>query len=167
MRNLSITLILISVNFFSCVSDKVEGPVVSDATLFDLAQSVTSFTYFKNSLDTLRTDPAAAHSNYVRIRFNPKAREAMNSDVSGLTSPVFPDESMIVKEVYAVEGGPLIEFAIMYKLHNASNSASGWVWAEIFPDGTPVYSSSQKGDICTGCHSSGDHSDLVRTFALH
>src|SRR5205085_1318772 len=131
MRNLAIFILLISVSLSSCVSDKVEGPVVSDATLFGLAQSVTSFTYYKNSLDTLRTDPTAAHSNYVRIRFNPKAREAMNSNMSGLSGQAFPDESMIVKEVYAVKGGPLTEFAIMYKLHNASNSSSGWVWAEI------------------------------------
>ena len=167
MRIFSTAFILLSVCLNSCVSDKAEGPVVSDATLFDLAQSVSSFSYFKNSLDSLRTDPAAAHSNYVRVRFNPKAREAMNSDLSGLQSPAFPDESMIVKEVYAVKGGPLIEYAIMYKLRNAANSGAGWVWAEIFPDGSPVYSASLKGGICTGCQSSGDNSDLVRTFALH
>ena len=167
MRIFLISFILIFACLSSCVSDKEEGTVVSDATLFDLAQPGSSFSYFKYSLDTLKADPASAHPNFIRVRFNPKAREAMNADLSGLQSSSFKNESMIVKEVYAVKGGPLIEFAIMYKLRNAANNGSGWVWAEILPDGSPLYSSSLKGDQCVGCHSSGINSDLVRTFGLH
>ena len=118
-------------------------------------------------MDTLDTDPASEHFNFIRVRFNPKARGAMNDSLNRLNEQSFPDESMIVKEIYIQKGGPLDHLVIMYKFHNAANNGSGWIWSEMKPDGNPIYSASLKGDRCIGCHSSDVNSDLVRTFALH
>ena len=151
----------------SCVSDKEEGAVVSDETLLNLAQNVSSFTYYKNSSDTLIADAESPHTPFIRIRFNPKASSAMNSSMDKLLTSSFPDESMIVKEVYNQKGGPLVDYVIMYKLKNAANNGSGWVWSEISSNGNAEYSALRKGDQCVNCHSTNVNSDFVRTFGLH
>lgn len=151
----------------SCVSEKEEGAIVSDETLYSLAQNVSSFTYYKNRSDTLIADAESPHTPFVRIRFNPKASSAMNNSMDKLLTSSFPDESMIVKEVYDHKGGSLVDYAIMYKLKNAANNGSGWIWSEIKSNGNVGYSSSRKGDQCVNCHSSNVNSDLVRTFGLH
>jgi hypothetical protein len=151
----------------SCVSEKEKGINISDATLFEQASNVSSFFYFKNSIDTLNTAPVSPHLAYVRIRFNPKARTAMNDSVSNLTTTQFPEESMIVKEVYTSLGGPLESYEIMYKKSGAANSASGWIWSELKSDGSVIFSAVNKGEQCVSCHSQPSNSDLVRTFSLH
>ena len=167
MGKMKTLLCSIFIIFSSCVSDKKEGPVISDATLYGLTQSATSFSYYKNNLDTLDSDPASPHFPYVRIRFNSRAVSVMNGGLSGLTATSFPDESMIVKEVYDVKGGSLQTYAVMYKSKNAGNSGNGWVWNEMRADGSVIYSSARKGDQCVSCHQSGTAVDLVRTFGLH
>ncbi len=160
-------LLAVILIFTSCVSKKEEGPVVSDATLYQEAQNVSSFSYFENSPDTLATDPGSPHFAFVRIRFNPRARSAMNDSLNKLTATEFPDESMIVKEVYSFRGGPPDSYEIMYKIHGAANGNSGWVWSELASDGSAIYSAVNKGEQCAGCHSLQINSDLVRTFSLH
>ena len=163
--------VLISLLFFacisSCVSDKEEGTIVSDETLLNLAQNISSFTYYKNNSDTLIADVESPHTPFIRIRFNPKASSAMNNSMDKLLASSFPDESMIVKEVYNRKGGSLVQYVIMYKLKNASNNGSGWVWSEISSNGNAEYSALRKGDQCVNCHSANVNSDLVRTFGLH
>ena len=159
--------LIILIFFTSCVSDKEEGPIVSDATLFNLAQNVSSFTYYKNNKDTLMADRSSPHGPLIRVRFNPKAKTVMNSSVDNLSGISFPDESMIVKEVYNQKGGSLISYAIMYKLRNAANSGSEWVWSEINSYGNVRTPAALKGNECISCHSTGVNSDLVKTFGLH
>lgn len=162
-----IALLIFAAQLTACVSDKEEGVVISDATLFSLTKNVSSYSYFKNSEDTLATDPSSEHGLFMRVRFNPKASSAMNDSLSGLTGSVFPEESMVVKEVYYQRGGPLIEYVVMYKLHKAANNSYGWLWGQFNPDGSVIYSSAQKGDRCVSCHLTPSNSDLVRTFSLH
>ena len=163
--------VLISLLFFacisSCVSDKEEGTIVSDETLLNLAQNISSFTYYKNNSDTLIADVESPHTPFIRIRFNPKASSAMNNSMDKLLASSFPDESMIVKEVYNRKGSSLVKYVIMYKLKNAANNGSGWVWSEISSNGNAEYSALRKGDQCVNCHSANVNSDLVRTFGLH
>ncbi len=151
----------------SCSSKKEEGVVISDATLFSLTQTVSSFTYLNRSLDTLPVAGNSPHGGHIRVRFNQKAISAMNDSATRLSKTFFPDESLIVKEVYGPSGGPLLEYSIMYKLPGAVNSVSGWVWAEYYPDGTPEYSSSEKGGECISCHSASGNYDLVQIFRFH
>ena len=151
----------------SCSSKKEEGVMISDATLFSLTQTVSSFTYLNKSLDTLAVAGNSPHGGHVRVRFNQKAVSAMNDSATRLTSTFFPDESLIVKEVYGPSGGPLLEYSVMYKFPGAANSGSGRVWAEFHPDGTAEYSSAEKGGECISCHSASGNNDLVQIFRFH
>ena len=167
MRSAFIISLLIFGSITSCVSEKEEGPIVSDATLFNLAQNVSSFTYYKNKTDTLVADQSSPHRPFVRIRFNPKATSVMNDSADNLLSASFPDESMIVKEIFNQKGGSLVSYAIMYKLRNAANNGEEWIWSEVSSDGNVITPAEFKGDQCVGCHLSGINSDLVKTFGLH
>ena len=151
----------------SCSSKKEEGVVISDATLFDLTQTVSSFTYLNKSLDTLPVSGNSIHGGFVRVRFNQKAISAMNDSATRLSKTFFPDESLVVKEIYGTSGGPLLGYAAMYKIPGAANSGSGWVWAEYLPDGTPAYSAGLKGGECISCHSASGNYDLVQIFRFH
>lgn len=151
----------------SCVSKKEEGVIISDATLISMLQPVSSFTYYRNSNDTLDAMSPSPHFFYVRVRFNSKALSVLNDSVSDLNASVFPDESMVVKEVYDERGGALQSYAVMFKMRNAANSGSGWVWSEYGPDGSIRYSAGLNGGNCVSCHSSPTNSDLVKTFGLH
>jgi hypothetical protein len=159
--------IILILEFISCVSEKQEGLVVTDETVVSLAKNVSSFTYFKNSTDTLQTDPSSEHGLYMRVRMNSRALTAMNDSVSNAILDAFPDESMIVKEMYDARGGPLTGFVLIYKLHNGANQNHGWIWGEYTADGSTVYSVGKKGDRCLGCHMESTNVDLIRTFSLH
>lgn len=54
----------------------------------------------------------------------------------------------------------------MYKDTANPLAGGGWLWAEFSPTGTPLYSISNRGSACTGCHrrERGPLNDLVRTF---
>ncbi len=166
MRIKNTILIILAFSIYSCVSDKEEGVVIADGTIFNLVKS-SSFSFYKNKTDTLPADPSSPHTSFMRVLFNPKAQSAMNDSLSTLTASVFPDESMIVKEVYDTKGGALQVYSVMYKLKGAANNGSGWIWNEFRPDGNVIYSAARKGDQCVSCHTEGVSSDLVRTFALH
>ena len=160
-------LFLFTVTLVSCVSKKEEGPVISDATLYSLAGGLSSFTYFRNSMDTLATHPESPHGSYIRVRFNPKALTALDDSAAQLVSASFPEESMIVKEVYFNSGGPLRRYVVMYKKEASANSNGGWVWNEMEPDGDVIYSASSNGTACISCHRDQPNADHVRTLLLH
>ncbi len=170
MRNVIIFLIVVGIiSILACTSKKQEGVFITDDVLFNLVKSSTSFTYYKNNIDTLLADPATngAHGNYVRIRFNQKAISALNDSVSSPIKIFFPNESLIVKEIYDQSGSALLVLAVMYKFSGSANSGSGWVWAEYLPNGTAAYSSINKGGQCVSCHARGNNFDLVQTFLYH
>jgi hypothetical protein len=54
----------------------------------------------------------------------------------------------------------------MYKDTANPLAGSGWLWAEFSAAGAPLYSVSNRGSACTGCHrrERGPQNDLVRTF---
>ncbi len=55
----------------------------------------------------------------------------------------------------------------VYALDQANPLAGGgWLWAEYGPTGSVVYSVTNRGAGCVGCHllGSGPQNDLVRTF---
>jgi hypothetical protein len=165
MRRLS--LLLAAIVIVSCSSDKEEGLVVSDLSVLEIAKTVSSFTYYRNSPDTMQSAVSVSpHFAFVRVRFNQVARSVMNDSMTAALSE-FPDESMIVKEVYDNRGGPLISYSIMFKKRNAANSTAGWVWNETEANGNVIFSTALKGDRCVGCHGSGDNSDFLKTPFFH
>lgn len=159
-------LFVISI-FLSCTYDKGENVSVSDATLFDLIKTNAGYQYYKNSSDTLTSDPDSPHKNFVRVRFNSVAAASMNNDLSNLTGARFADGSIVVKEIFNSPGDQLNLYAVMFKTSVDNNTSGGWIWAEYRPNGDVFYSTNKKGDQCTGCHSVSGNVDFVRTFALH
>lgn len=170
MKNAITFLIVFGfISILACTSKKQEGIIITDDVLYNLVKSPTSFTYYKNTLDTLLADSATngSHGNYVRIRFNQKAISALNDSVSSPIKIFFPNESLIVKEIYDQSGSALLVLAVMYKFPGSANSGSGWVWAEYLPNGQVAYSSINKGAGCVSCHARGNNFDLVQTFLYH
>ena len=164
----SISLLLFLLMFFnSCTNDKAERVSLSDAALLELIQSNAGYQYYKNSTDTLVSDPSSPHGSFVRIRFNQTAASAMNSDLSNLGGSRFPDGSIVVKEIYATSGGDLKFYAAMFKTSMDENTGGDWIWGEYRDNGETFYSTSKKGTDCTACHGASGNTDLVRTFSLH
>ena len=127
---------------------------VTDAQLFAMQQPVSGWVFFSNTTDTLFSGGNTGHESRLRVRYN--AHAATQLDVAGRvkTGAVFPDSSLIVKDLYT--NGVRTTVAYMFKLAAASNAAAGgWVWAETDDAGIPKASAALKGVGCTGCHSPG------------
>jgi hypothetical protein len=151
-------------------------PPLTDAALFQLARS-GSFTFYKNSPDTLRFTPSGGgHGGFIRVKFNAVAAQALTDSGRLPTTRPFPDEAMVVKEIYNRSGDTLSLLAVMIKRPDDPNAAGGWVWGEYFPNGDTLVGVRRGNNQCLGCHSRtaqtsnvpGDrgHRDYVRTFGL-
>jgi len=127
---------------------------VTDAQLFAMQQPAAGWAFFGNTLDTLFSGGNAAHESRLRVRYNARAATQLDAGGRVKTGAVFPDSSLIVKDLYT--NGVRTTVAYMFKLTAASNAAAGgWVWAETDDVGTPKAPASLKGVGCTGCHSPG------------
>lgn len=128
---------------------------VTDDQLAILAQQSAGQVYYKNSSAVLNTADASGHSEKtLRTRYNAKAATQLDANGKVKASPVFPDSSLITKELYNTDG-TVAKYAIMFKLRGAKNAdAAGWVWGYVTNTGSVVAPSSSKGAGCTGCHAS-------------
>ena len=138
------------------------GDIADDAALFRLItrdEPFGSYQLFPNTTEfsSGRLDGAGAHP-MARVRISPTAAQSLQN---GRLPPGgrFRSGSVIVKEV---SGGV---WAVMRR-GDGSTFGSGWQWAEYRPDGSVVYSISNRGGACIECHSrqQGPQNDLVRTF---
>lgn len=135
-------------------SDNTTG--VSDAALFQLASRRSEFTPYKFSTDTLLRAPGSGHSEpKLRTLYNNHAATQLDGQGKVTASPVFPDSSLIVKELLNGDGS-LSRIAVLLKLRTAANKDdNGWLWAEYGTDGSVLYSVDNKGAGCIHCHSAG------------
>ena len=143
--------------------------IVSDSAFFTLVtqtQPFSTYTRFPN----LNTDSdgilvaSSAHQPLIRVSTNATAASALqNGRLPSGTS--FPDGSVIFKEVLT-DGRLASVYAVMYKDRTNTNAGNGWLWAEYRPDGGVVFSITNRGSACTGCHSlaQGPQNDFVRIF---
>jgi hypothetical protein len=140
-------------------TDAGSGPTpepfsVSDAELFAMQSAPDGWTYFGLSSDTLAGGSTSAHEPRVRVRYDRWASTQLTAAGRVKAGAVFPDSSLIVKELYT--GGALTTIAYMFKLARADNaSPSGWIWAETDGNGVTKISASRKGTGCVGCHATG------------
>lgn len=153
----------------NCQKDKEDTPgpdpkpKTPDEALFDLSKN-SSFTYYKGENKILDAATDSPHGSF-KLRFNAKAKSALDATGKLPTGGSFPDSSIVLKEVYV--GNTLQLLVPMMKLRGNANSGSGWLWGEYKPDGTVLYSVTSKGDACVPCHSRTKNRDLVRSFDLH
>jgi len=141
----------------SPTSGAATPPAVTDANLLTLAQSATETTYYKHSLTILPHSAGSGHTDFpfLRTRYNAHAATQLDRGGKVMSGAVFPDSSLIVKELFAADS-TIGRYAILFKLTGALNAdAHGWVWAEIATSGTVAYSVTNKGAGCIGCHSVG------------
>jgi hypothetical protein len=162
MKLSSSTILLVFFIFFillvhSCAKDKGEVPFqVTNKSLFELVQQTAGSGYYQSGTVL----PAAGNSPHgsFKLRMNTKAQTVLNSSGELPTGGVFPDSSLLVKELQL---SGTTQYAVMYK------DGTSWAWAEFSASGNPVYSVTSQGAACIPCHSSSVNRDLVRTFDLH
>jgi len=138
-----------------------------DESLYKWITSEKEYYYYKHSPEILPTseETERAHDNFMRVRFNQKAASVLNSDGHLPKGVMFPDSSIIIKEIYSEKTGTVEILAAMVKLKGAPNSNKDWLWAEYSPTGDVEYSVSKNGKACVSCHKS--NYDNVRIFEIY
>jgi len=142
---------------FSCRNDKSYPGAFNDAGLFALTTDTAGTTYYQNG-NILSAAGNSPHGSF-KLRFNAKATSVLNGQLELSPSGIFPDSSLLVKEVFS--GTTLQLYAVMFK-HKGE-----WAWAEYGVTGNVIYSLANQGGACISCHSQSPNRDLVRTFDLH
>jgi hypothetical protein len=85
----------------SCKKDKIED--ISDAELLSLAKDTTGFVWFKNEDSLFAKSSGSGHSFvYLKTRYNNIAKSQLGIDGKVLPNAVFPEGSLIVKELFRV-----------------------------------------------------------------
>ncbi len=164
-------VLLLIANSFSCTDQGETLPsqhISTDAELFHIVtveQPFWNYTLFPNadSVTSGTLNGSTAHQPIVRVSLNAVALQALeNGRLPAFTS--FPDGSIVFKQIR--RGAETDLFAIIYKDSDNPLATNGWLWAEIWPDGTPFISITLGGRNCTGCHARelGVQNDFVRTF---
>ncbi|MDP4630704.1 MAG: cytochrome P460 family protein [Flavobacteriales bacterium] len=134
----------------------------TDKELYEMAQSTSGFTWFKNSSSLLDKSSGSGHSfPFLRTRYNSIAASKLDSDGNIMADAIFPEGSLIVKELYQ-NSTTLGRYAILYKKSESADAdTNGWVWGYINADGSVASAASNKGSSCSGCHSQSDNIDYM------
>jgi hypothetical protein len=161
-------LLLLSSIFLVNGCKKDEEADGIDKELLDLASSTSGFTWYKNSASFLPKSSASAHPfSYLRTRYNAIASVALDSSGKVIDSTLFPEGSLVVKELSNSIGG-LDRYAILLKRTGNPNADSkGWVWGYINKDKSVAEPASKKGASCSGCHSQTGNIDYMLMNIAH
>lgn len=159
-------LLAILIAVASCTKDKSivqsesSSPDFSDNDLFSIVSDTIGRKYYKNDPNILSPAGGSPHGSF-RFWFNAKAYAVLDTSGKLPVSGIFPDSSLLVKEVVFPLFDSIPLFAVMYKLNEK------WKWAEYELDGDVIYSVNTDPSACISCHSNSPNRDLVRTFDLH
>lgn len=162
MKYIIVSVFLISAVLWSCTKDVGSLPVAvfDDTALYNLVKVDSGKTTWKNAAnDSLFTSGAEHGSKQYKLRMNAKAKAACTDAGKLPTGGVFPDSSLLVKQLYATPGGAVEKYAVLYKKSGA------WLWAEYGVSGNVVHSFNASSATCTGCHTS--NRDKTWTFDSH
>jgi hypothetical protein len=143
-----------------CNGDETPADVPSVSTttemqLYVMGKDTAGFTFYKHSADTLSKAGTSGHPDpKLRTRYNAVAARSLDSAGKVKAGTVFPDSSLIVKELFTND--VLTTYVFMLKRPGDKNAdANGWVWAETYASGSTLYAASNKGFGCINCHSIG------------
>ena len=85
----------------SCKKDKEDSISGTDKELYDMAKGTTGFTWFKNSDSLLNKSSGSGHPQpFLRTRYNTVASSQLDSTGRIMTGALFPEGSLIVKELH-------------------------------------------------------------------
>lgn len=162
-RSLSFLILGFALFIFTIQSCKKEEEATGiDREMFDLAQASSGFTYYKNSNALLSSSSGSGHSeDFLKTKYNAIAATMLDANGKIIPSSVFPEGSLIVKELY--ENSTTIgRYAILYKQSTNENAdANGWVWGYINADASVAAPASDKGSACISCHLQADNIDYM------
>jgi hypothetical protein len=141
-----------------CTKDEGRNPSLAygDAALLDSCKQ-TYHSFYKND-PTLLSGAHGPHGTF-KLRFNAVAVKALTDSCRLPETKLFPEGSLIIKDVYS--GSDLSLYAFMYK------RSGKWLWAEIEPSGSVHHGVNGKESVCTGCHSQNCNRDLVLSFCFY
>ncbi len=159
---LALFVAAIAVTTSGCGKNAESDPTSADGSLYALLKN-NNFAYYKGENVILSPKGSSPHGPF-KLRFNAKAMAALDSTGKLPAGSIFPDSSIVLKEVY--DGDKLKQLVPMMKSSGA-NSASGWVWAQYGDDGKIIYSVSKEGEKCVSCHQANGNRDLTLSFDLH
>lgn len=147
-------------SFHSCKEDEEAQGI--DKQLLDMATETSGFVWFKNSDALLSRSASSGHSEpFLRTRYNIIADAMLDSAGMIIPGSVFPEGSLVVKELYN-DATTIGRYAILYKQASNPNADSkGWVWGYVNADGTVASSATNKGSGCIGCHSQSNNIDYM------
>jgi len=133
-----------------------------DKELLDLAKETAGYTWYKNSAAFLPKSSGSGHNYaFLRTRFNSVAAAMLDSAGMVKTGVIFPEGSVIVKELHSSENN-LSRYAILYKKSSAKQAdGKGWVWGYMDANGKVADPAKNKGKNCTSCHNQGGNIDYV------
>jgi Cytochrome P460 len=145
----------------ACKSDD-DAAASTDKELYDMSKSGSGFTWYKNSDALLPKSSGTGHSQpLLRTRYNDVAAAMLDMDGKVKTGTVFPEGSLIVKELNN-NATTIGRYAILYKQSGHPDAdVDGWVWGYINADGSVVEPAANKGNNCRGCHGQADHIDFT------
>lgn len=151
----------------SCKKDKDEVADI-DRELYQLARDTSAITWYKFSdLNLVRSSGSGHPQPFLRTRYNAIASSQLDSIGMVDSSAVFPESSLIVKELIG-SGGGIERYAIMLKRSGSAYADSqGWVWGYVNADGSVDRSATKKGDGCISCHSQAGNINATLMNAWH
>jgi hypothetical protein len=160
-----IFIVAITLVFVSCKKEEEtiqNSDTNSDLLLYEKAKITSNFTWYKNVDSLFKKSSGSGHGQaYFKTRFNAIAASKLTNEGKIQNNALFPEGSLIVKELYADEKS-LDLYAILFKdSKNVDADAKGWVWGYIRPGGNVAVSASKKGSSCINCHSQSENIDYV------
>ena len=161
LRTLSIFLSIIVISsmiWSACKHDTDEDPM--DARLLDMARRTDGFVWYEDSTAQLPRSSGSGHGEpLLRTRYNALAATVLNTNLMVTSDTLFPEGSLIVKELMT-DASTIGTYAILYKQSsNAYADASGWVWGYVRPNGEVRVPAKEQGAACRTCHTQAGHID--------
>ncbi len=149
-----ITVVISLVIMFQFPACKNDPPDGIDKVLYDMGRKTDGYTWYKNSSAQLDKSDLSGHAEpKQRTRYNSIAAAVLDSNYKIKDEAVFPEGSLVVKELYNASGN-LSTLAMLYKKPSqAESDADGWVWGYFEENGDVKSAASEKGASCRSCHS--------------
>ena len=140
----AVTIVTLFVLVSNCKKDDGSDNK-TDVKLYNMATETSGFSWYKNSDALLQKSILSGHSEaFLRTRYNAIAAEKLDESGKVQNSIIFPNGSLIVKELYS-DQSTLAKYAILYKdPENSYADSDGWVWGYLEANGTVVEPSSNK-----------------------
>lgn len=149
--------LLIIVGVIACAKEKARPSKLLDENLFSYITDTSGYVYYQNA-NVLSAAGNSPHGSF-KMRFNNKAQQLLNSSLELPSGELFPDSSVIVKEV--TNGTNITLYAVMFKYNGT------WLWAEYGPSGNILHGIGQGSAVCLQCHNLSPNRDNVLSFDLH